>query len=379
MHLVRIAAVMLALTVAACSQGGAEESKGAGGMPPAMVNVVTVAPRALPVAFEYIGQTAGSREVEVRARVTGILESRNFKEGEGVRQGQSLFTIDRAPYEAAVARAEADVAAAQARLEQARRNAARLKPLYAEKAVSQKDHDDAASAEAISAADLKAAQARLTEARLNLRYTRVESPITGVSGRALRSEGSLVSGPDVLLATVVQVDPMWVNFGIPDNDQARLQAEVAAGRLKLPKNGAFEVQLRLADDSVYPRNGRLDFADVRISPATGTQEARAQVPNPEGRLRPGQFVRVVLRGGVRPQALTVPQRAVLEGPQGKFVYVVNGKSQAEPRPVELGDWWGNEWIVNSGLEGGEQVIVEGVMKLGPGAPVKVAQPKAEAK
>jgi membrane fusion protein, multidrug efflux system len=130
---------------------------------------------------------------------------------------------------------------------------------------------------------------------------------------------------------------------------------------------------------VYPRNGRLDFADVRISPATGTQEARAQVPNPEGRLRPGQFVRVVLRGGVRPQALTVPQRAVLEGPQGKFVYVVNGKSQAEPRPVELGDWWGNEWIVNSGLEGGEQVIVEGVMKLGPGAPVKVAQPKAEAK
>ncbi|HVL34479.1 MAG TPA: efflux RND transporter periplasmic adaptor subunit [Burkholderiales bacterium] len=373
MYFPAIAAVALALAVAACSPGGAQESKGPGGMPPALVNVVTVEARALPVSFEYTGQTVGSREVEVRARVTGILESRNFREGEGVRQGQSLFTIDRAPYEAALARAEADVAAAEARLEQARRNAARMRPLYAEKAVSQKDHDDAASAEAIAAADLKAAQARLTEARLNLRYTRVESPIAGVTGRAQRSEGSLVSGPDVLLATVVQVDPIWVNFGIPDNEQARLQAEVAAGRLKLPKNGAFEVQVRLADDSMYPRAGRLDFADVRISPATGTQEARAELPNPDGRLRPGQFVRVVLRGGVRPDALTVPQRAVLEGPKGKFVYVVNGQSQAEPRPVELGDWWGNEWIVTSGLKGGEQVIVDGVMKLGPGSPVKAVQ------
>ena len=196
--------------------------KGGRAASPAEVTVMTVAPKAIPVAFEYVGQTAGSREVEVRARVTGILLKRNFDEGGPVEQGQSLFSIDPAPFEAARARAQADVAAAEARLEQAQRNAARFKPLYAEKAVSQKDYDDAVSAEQIGNADVKAARARLAEARLNLGYTKVEAPVSGVAGRALRSEGSLVSGPDVLLTTVVQANPIWVNFGIPDNDQARL-------------------------------------------------------------------------------------------------------------------------------------------------------------
>jgi membrane fusion protein (multidrug efflux system) len=366
----------LVLLLAACGQGNGDKGgKGHGapgaGMPPAQVNVVVVAPRPLPEAFEYVGQTAGSREVEVRARVTGILLSRNFEEGGRVKKGQSLFTVDPAPFQAAVNRAQADVAAAQARLEQARRNAARLKPLYAEQAVSQKEYDDAVSSELIGAADLKAAQARLAEARLNLEYTRVESPVSGFASRAMRSEGSLVSGPDVLLTTVMQVDPIWVNFGIPDTEQARLSKEAAEGRLKLPKN--FEVELRLADGSVYPQKGKVDFADVRISPATGTREARAEIPNPNGVLRPGQFVRVILRGATRPQAVTVPQRAVLQGPQGKFVYVVDEKSTAQPRPVEAGPWSGDEWIITTGLQGGERVIVDGVMKLGPGAPVQVSQ------
>jgi membrane fusion protein, multidrug efflux system len=186
-----------------------------------------------------------------------------------------------------------------------------------------------------------------------------------------------VSGPSVLLTSVVQVDPIWVNFGIPDNERARLQKEVEAGRLTLPKNGNVEVALRLADGSMYPHTGRLNFSDVRISAATGTQEARAELPNKEGLLRPGQFVRVVLRGATRPNAVAVPQRSVLEGPQGKFVYVVNDKSAAEPRPVEVGDWAGDTWIITSGLKGGEQVIVDGVMKIGPGAPVKVAEKPAE--
>ena len=344
-------------------------------MPPADVNVATVTPRSLPVSFEYVGQTAGSREVEVRARVTGILLSRNFDEGGPVKRGQSLYTIDPAPIEAALNRAEADVAAAQARLEQARRNAARLKPLHAEKAVSQKDYDDAVSAEQISAADLKAARARQAEARLNLEYTRVESPVAGVASRSLRSEGSLISGPEVLLTTVMQVNPIWVNFGIPDTEQSRLQKEAEAGRLQLPKN--FEVELRLADGSVYPKKGKVSFADIRISPATGTREARAEIPNAEGVLRPGQFVRVVLRGASRPNAMTVPQRAVLEGPQGKFVYVVDEKGTAQPRPVEVGEWSGDDWIILSGVKAGERVITDGVMKLGPGAPVKVA-PKPSA-
>jgi membrane fusion protein (multidrug efflux system) len=239
--------------------------------------------------------------------------------------------------------------------------------------VSQKELDDALSAEAIGEADVKAARARLQEARLNLDYTKVESPASGIAGRSMQSEGTLVSGPQVLLTTITQIHPIWVNFGIPDNEQARLRKETEAGRLELPKNGSLVVELRLADGSTYGKTGKLNFSDIRISPATGTQEARAELPNPDGALRPGQFVRVVLKGASRPNAVTIPQRAVLEGPQGKFVYVVNDKSQAEPRPVEAGEWFGDAWIINSGLKPGDRVILDGVMKLGPGAPVKVAE------
>ena len=371
----------VALVVAACSPSNGSE-KGAkghgpmGGMPPSEVTVTTATQEALPVSWEYVGQTAGSREVEVRARVTGILLSRNFTEGSRVKKGQSLFTIDPKPFEAALARAVADLAAAEARLGQAKRNAARLKPLYAEKAVSQKELDDAVSAEAIGTADVQAAQARITEARLNLAYTKVESPISGITTRALPSEGTLISGPNVLLTSVMQVDPIWVNFGIPDNEQARIQKDVQAGVLMLP--GAFEVEVRLADGSVYAHKGTLDFSDVRVSTATGTREARAELPNPDGALNPGQFVRVVLKGASLPNAVTVPQRAVMEGPRGKFVYVVDEKSTAQARPVEAGQWSaGERWVITSGLKGGERVITDGVMKIGPGAPVKIAEPKAE--
>jgi len=348
-----------------------------GGFPAAEVGVVTVQPQNVLAPFEYTGQTLGSREVEVRARVNGILLARNFTEGAAVRRGQSLFTIDPAPFEAAAARAEADVAAAEARLAQAKRNAARLMPLLAEKAVSRKEHDDAVSAEQIGDADLKAARARLMEARLNLGYTKVESPIAGVASRAQRSEGTLVSGPDVLLTTVTQTDPIWVAFGIADNEHLRLRKEAESGRLVLPADGRFEVSVKLSDGSVYAKTGRLSFSDIRISPQTGTSEARAEIPNPNGALRPGQFVRVTLTGATRPNAILIPQRAVLEGPQGKFVYVVNGESKAEPLPVEVGEWAGTDWIIIGGLKPGERVIIDGVMKIGPGAPVKVADPAAE--
>jgi membrane fusion protein (multidrug efflux system) len=196
----KLIAVLFAVPfIYACGPSGGQEKGGKGhpgaGMPPPEVNAMSVELRAVPVSFEYVGQTAGSREVEVRARVTGILMARNFKEGGRVEKGQSLFTIDPAPFQAALARAEADVAAAEARQEQAARNAARFKPLYAEKAVSQKEYDDAVSAEAIGGADLKAARARLTEARLSLSYTKVESPVAGIAGKAQRSDGSLVSAP----------------------------------------------------------------------------------------------------------------------------------------------------------------------------------------
>ncbi len=372
-------ALLLALVVNACGQSNGSEKKGGHpgmGMPPPEVSVETVAARTLPLTFEYVGQTAGSREVEVRARVSGILLKRNFAEGTAVREGQSLYSIDPAPFEAALARSEADVVAAQARYEQAKRNAARLAPLYAEKAVSQKEHDDAISAEEIGAADLKAARARLVTDKLNLGYTKVAAPVSGLASRSLRSEGSLVEGPQTLLTTVVQVDPIWVNFGIPDNEAADFAKEVQAGRIVTAKSGQFEVALKRADGLLYERTGRLNFSDVRVSTNTGTREARAELPNASGVLRPGEFVRVILRGATRPNALTVPQRAVLEGPQGKFVYIVDEQGTAQPRPIEVGDWAGDAWVINKGVQPGDRVITEGLMRLGPGAPVRIADANA---
>jgi membrane fusion protein (multidrug efflux system) len=373
----RLLTLILSLATAACGPSDAGNGAPHGGMPPAEVRTMTVQPQVVLAPFEYTGQTAGSREVEVRARVTGILLKRSFVEGGAVKQGQSLYTIDPAPFQAALARADADVGVAVARLDQARRESARMRALVADKFASQKLADDAASAEAIAEAELKSARARLTEARLNLEYTRVESPASGIASRSLRSEGTLVSGPDVLLTTVTQIDPIWVNFGIPDDERLRLQRESDAGRLVLPKDGRFEVTVRLADGSVYGRAGRLAFADIRVSGQTGTSDARAELPNPQGRLRPGQFVRVTLSGATRPNAMLVPQRAVLEGPQGKFVYVVDEKSAAQARPVEVGEWAGSDWIVTGGLKPGERVIIDGVMRIGPGAPVRVADAAAQ--
>jgi membrane fusion protein (multidrug efflux system) len=376
----------LSISVAACGPSSGEQAGAGGpggGMPAAAVSTMTVQPKVVLAPFEYTGQTAGSREIEVRARVRGILLARNFTEGGPVKKGQSLYTIDRAPFEAALAKAEADLAGVAARLEQAKRNAARLRPLYAEKAVSQKDYDDAASAEAIGEADVKAARARLQEARLELAYTRVEAPASGIAGRSLPSEGTFVSGPEVLLTTITQVDPIWVAFGIPDADQLRMRSESEAGRLELPKDGRFEVRVRLADGQTYERTGWLTFSDVRVSGQTGTSDARAVLANPAGRLRPGQFVRVTLSGATRPGAVLVPQRAVLEGPQGKFVYVVDEKSTAQARPVEVGEWAGSDWIITAGLKAGDRVVIDGVMKIGPGAPVQAtdlngAKPAAQA-
>jgi membrane fusion protein, multidrug efflux system len=367
-----IAALFLAaLVVGACGPGGQQHG---GGMPPAVVAVQEVRARSVPIEIEYPAQTAGSREVEVRARVNGILLKRNFTEGSAVRAGQSLFTLDAAPYEAAAARAEADVSAAEARYAAASRNAKRMKPLFEARAASQKDYDDAISAEDVSAADVKSAKARLAEARLNLGYTKVESPVSGVTSRALKSEGSLIPGPEVLLTTVSQVDPIYVNFGLSEAEQTRLKRDSDAGTLVLPKDGRFDVTIRFEDGTTYSRVGTLAFTDVRVNNQTGTSDARAELPNPEGRVRPGQFVRVILKGATRPAAITVPQRAVMEGAQGKMVYLLSPDNKAMPRPVTVGEWAGTDWIITSGLAAGDKVIVDGLAKIFfPGAPVRAAE------
>src|SRR5205814_789080 len=190
----------------------------------------------------------------------------------------------------------------------------------------------------VAEAEVKTARANLADARLNLGYTRVEAPIAGIASRAQRSEGNYVSGPDVLLTTVSQIDPIYVLFSVSDEERVRLAREADTGRLKLPRDGRFEVTVKLADGSVYKEAGKPNFTDVRVSGSTSTSEARAELPNPAGFLHPGQFVRVTLKGAERPAAILVPQRAVLEGPKGKFVYLVNSERKAEPRPVEVGDW-----------------------------------------
>jgi membrane fusion protein (multidrug efflux system) len=313
------------------------------------------------------------REVEVRPRVGGILLKWNYTEGAAVQAGQSLFTIDPVPYQTLVARADADLASAQARHSQTQREIERLKPLLEKGMVSQKAYDDAVSAEEVAAAQIKAAQAALTEAKLNLGYTRVEAPIGGVTSRALKSEGSLVEAQNTLLTTISQIDPIRVIFSISDAEQLRFSNEAAAGRLRLPKNKRYVVSLRLADGSASESPGMVDFSDVRVNPTTGTSEVRAVLPNPDQRLRPGQFVRVRLKGAEYVNALAVPQRAVVEGPQGKIVLTVNDKNVVEPRPVQVGEWAGEEWVITSGLKPGERVIVDGLVKARPGAPVTVAQ------
>lgn len=370
------AMLLVGAALAACSpaQGGAEgPAGGAGGPPPAAVAVQKVSLADVPAVYEYVGEAVGSRDVEVRARVTGILVKRNFTEGALVRQGQSMYSLDAAPFQAALARADADVAAAEARLAQASRTLARLQPLSQAHAVSQREVDDAASAEQIARADLKGAQARRAEAVLNLGYTRVEAPISGMAGRSQVSEGTLVSGPQVLLTTVTQTHPMKLRFGIADTDQMRWRNEVASGQLRLPDRSAFDVEVRLADGSVHPRRGKLVFSDTRVSGSTGTVEAEAELPNPDGALKPGQFVRVRLLGASRPNAVKVATRAVLEGPQGKFVYVM-ADGKAQPRPVEVGDQLADGWIVTKGLKAGDSVIVDGMARIFfPGAPVVLAQ------
>jgi len=339
-------------------------------MPPAVVAVAPVEVVTLPAVFEYVGQTAGSREAEVRARVPGILLKRNFQEGANVRRGQSLYSIDPAPLRAALDKADSDVVSAEARLAMASRTHARLKPLHEARAVSQKEYDDAASGEQIARADVKGAQARRAEAALSLGYTRVEAPISGVAARSMVSEGTLVSGPNLLLTTITQTDPIKIRFGIADTDQMRWRTESEAGRLQLPKDGAFDVEVTLADGSKLARKGRVLFTDTRVSAETGTHEAQAEMANPDGALRPGQFVRVRLLGAIRPNAVQVPTRAVLEGPQGKFVYLAKD-GKAQPQPVKVGEQLGDRWLVSEGLKPGDPVIVDGVMRIGPGAPVQV--------
>ena len=365
-------AVALLFSLSACDRG-ASGAAGAGGMPPAAVTYQAVALQAIDVEQEYVGQANGSREVEIRARVNGIIEKRLYQEGSVVQAGTPLFRLDRAAYAAAAAQAEAALASSDATLKQAEREYHRLKPLIEAKAISQKEWDGAASALEIAQAQQKQAQAQLTSARVDLSYTTIVAPISGAIGRALKVEGALANAAsDSLLATMAQTDPIHVNFSMTESDRNSARAELASGALALPTSG-YVVKLKTSDGKPLRSAGKLNFLDYKADANTGTYAARAEFPNADGALTPGQFVRVVLSGAKRPAVIVLPQRAVLDGPMGKYVYVVgkgkDGKPAAEPRPVTPGEWVSlegkerNAWVIRSGLKAGDPVIIDGTARI----------------
>jgi membrane fusion protein (multidrug efflux system) len=363
-----LAALLGLSLLAACDRTVDQAHAAPGAMPPPQVSVVTVTPRTIDTGYEYVGQTAGSRETEVRARISGILENRLYEEGSRVKAGTPLFQIDQGAYRTQLASAEAAAGVAQAKYNQSQREFKRLAPLAAANAISQKEYDDARSAQETAEATLKQVQATVNEARLNLGYTKVVAPISGVTGVASKANGSLVTPTDSLLTTLVQTDPIYVNFSVPEADFLKLSGDVSSGRLSVPgkraANGSlgFDVRLKMADGSVHPAIGKMNFSSEKVNAATGGFDGRAQIPNPDGNLRPGQFVRVTLSGAQRTNAIAIPQRAVIDGPMGKMVFTVTPDNKLAPKPVELDGWVNGEWIVTKGLQSGERVLVDGFIK-----------------
>jgi len=320
----------------------------------AEVTAITVAPKDAPVTLEFVAQTQSSREVEIRARVQGFLDKRLYTEGQPVRTGQVLFQMDRKPFEAALQSAKGQLKQQQARLDVATQNLARVRPLAAQNAVSQKDLDDAIGNEQQARAAVLVAEGEVRTAQLNLSYTTISSPLTGLTSYARKQEGSYVTpGEGGFLTYVSQLNPMWVNFSMSENELLKYRTDLANGRIKAPPNNEFDVEVVLADGSVFPNRGRINFIDPSFSKETGTFLIRTVVDNPEGKLRPGQFVRAKVIGAVRPGAILVPRRAVLQGAKSHYVWVIDKNGKARERAVEVGDWLGDDWFINQGLATGE--------------------------
>ena len=373
-HVARKAMTLVATTclVAAC-QPGTPAPGGAGApkpQPPAQVGVVVAAPRAVGLSAELPGRLEASRVAQVRARVAGILQRRTFREGSDVKAGQPLFQIDSAPYRAAMDSAQAVLARARANVTQASAQAERYKPLLDANAISQQDYLNAVAAHKQAEADVAAATAALTTAQINLAYASVAAPISGRIGRSLVTEGALVGqGEATQLAVVQQIDPMYVNFTQSTTEVLRLRKALDSGKLARTTTAAA-VRVVLEDGSEYPRIGRLLFSDLTVDPSSGQITLRAELPNPDGLLLPGMYVRVRIEQGQASQAIVLPQQAVQRTPMGDSVMVVGVDGQVQPRPVKIGTAVGGAWVVLEGLVAGEQVMVDGFQKLRGGAPVK---------
>lgn len=348
--------------------------------PPAPLDVTTIGVEArdVPVSALYVAQTQSSQAVNIQARVSGFLDKRVYTEGSFVKQGQVLFRMDPKPFQAQVDGAAAALQRNQAALQVATANLNRTKPLAQRNALSQKDLDDAQGQYEQAAAAVEQSKAQIESARLDLSYTVITSPVDGVSSYAAIADGSYVNPQNSQLTTVSVLSPMWVNFSLSENEFQRIENDIQAGRLRLPADRRLVVRIERVDGSVFPFSGRITFADPSYNPQTGTFLIRATVDNPKGELRPNQYVRARLEGGMRPGAILVPQRAVQQSGKGHFVWLVDAKGQAEQRPVEVGDWHEGQWFIKEGLHAGEQLVVDGGQRLTPGARVIVTARAAAA-
>lgn len=340
-------------------------------MPPPLVGVMTIEAKDVPVTGTFVGQTEGSRAVEVRGQVSGILVKRTYEEGSYVVQGQHMFEIEPDTYKAALEQAEGNLGQVQARYTQSQQDLTRVLALYNKNAVSQRDRDQAQASFDTAKADMISARAAVDEARIKLGYAYVTSPVHGYAGKANRSVGNLVSAasPELSLLTVVnQVDPIYTNFSIPSPLFMRMRTLEAQKRLRMDNMNAH---IELADGSRYSVPGKIVFLDKAVNPNTSVVSARASFPNKDLFVLPGQFVRLTFTGTTLVNSILVPQQAVIMTQKGSMVVVINKEGIAEMRPVILSDAIGEFLLLEKGLESGERIVVEGTNKATPGAPVRI--------
>jgi len=350
--------------------------------PAPQVAVMTATPQTIPYSLTFVAQTESSRQVDIVARVSGYLDKIAYREGELVKEGQLLFQLDQKPFRAQLDAARGELRAQQARFTTAKANLDRTRPLARMDALSRADLDKAQGDFDSSNAAVFAAQAKVREQELNLGYTTITSPVTGLAGRASQRQGAYINSMSdgAKLTYVAALDPMWVNFSVSQNQMAKVREMVEKKQLVLPAGQDLEVELVMSDGGAYPQKGRINFADPSFSQETGSFVVRAQLPNPDNALRPGMFVTAHVRGATQPDAIVVPQLAVQQGAQGHLVYVVKADGTAELRPVVVGDYQaGKDIVILSGLRAGDRVVVEGALKVIPGQPVKIVEPGAEKK
>ena len=369
---------MLLLAVLACAASACGKAPPQQQPPPPEVAVQSVEQGAVPLDLTYTARTVGSREVEVRARVGGILLKRRYEGGSSVREGQPMFQIDPEPIRARIAAARAEVAVAKARFDEAGRQRDRVLPLFDKNAVSQSRRDEAVSGYEVAAANVAAAESNLRTAQLDLEYSDVRAPIAGLTSREMLSEGSLITTDkdSSLLTRIVQVDPLYIEFSMPESEAALLRASIAPAR----KNATPPVvKLLLESGEEYPESAKLTFVDNAVDTQSGTVRVRAVLPNPEAQLLPGQFIRARVEGVTLNNVVAIPRKAVMSSAQGRFVWLVAAGEKVEIRPVQVGRTMGNNIVVTQGLAPGDRYIVDGVLKVQPGIQVSAVSVDAAAR